>query len=127
MVCPTVTWPSPPSATRPRWRTARMVVAWTSSPGVGLVIDVHQASQIDVGVALRGREARVAEQLLDGPQVRAAAEEVGGERVTEGVRARLGRRAAGDDVVCEEPRHAARREAPGARVAEDRARARAAE
>src|SRR5262249_14853216 len=119
MVCPTVTWPSPPSATRPRWRTARMVVAWISSPGVCLVIDVHQAPQVDVGVALRGREARVAEQLLDGTQIGAATEQMGGESVQERGRARLGRSTARDDVVREEPRHAAGGEAPAARVAED--------
>src|SRR5438093_7652785 len=99
MVCPTVTCPSPAMTTRPRWRTERMVVEWTSGPRVRAVIGLHQPAEIDVGVALRRRQARVAEQLLDGAQVGSRAEEMRGEGVTEGVRRRLGRRAAGQHVA----------------------------
>ena len=41
---------------------------------------------VDVGVNLRGRDVGVAEHLLDDPQVRAIAEQVGGEAVPEQVR-----------------------------------------
>ena len=81
-----VTWPSPPSTTRPRWRTERMVVPCSSGSRVRAVIGVHQAAEIDVGVALRGGEARVAEQLLDGAQV-GAARRGGGWRRCGGARA----------------------------------------
>src|SRR5256885_14923313 len=87
MVCPIVTCPSPAITTRPLWRTARMVVARSSGPRVRAVIGVHQPAEVDVRVALRGGEARVTEQLLDGAQVGARPEEVG----REGVAGRAGR------------------------------------
>jgi hypothetical protein len=37
-------------------------------------------------VDLRGRQVLVTEQLLDDPKIRPAVEQVGGERVTQGVR-----------------------------------------
>src|ERR1043166_793596 len=89
IVCPTVTWPSPAITTRPRWRTARMVVPRSSGTGMRLVVGFHQAAEVDVRVALRGREARVAEELLDGAQVGARAEKMGGESVPQRVRRRL--------------------------------------
>src|SRR5258706_15518857 len=72
--------------TWPWCRTARMVVERSSSPGVRAVIGVHQSAEVDVGVALRRGEARVAEELLDGAQIGAAAEEVGRKGVAGRVR-----------------------------------------
>src|SRR5262245_7539986 len=122
MVWPTVTWPSPAITTRPRWRTERMVVLRSSGPGVRLVIRLHEAPEVDVRVALRGGEARVPEQLLDGAEVGAAAEQVGGEGVAERVRRRLRRRAARGDVALHQAGDAAAREPAAARVPEDRPR-----
>src|SRR5262245_7596005 len=99
MVWPRVTCPSPPRTTWPRWRTDRMVVACRSGSRVRAVIGIHQPAEVDMRVALRGGEARVSEQLLDGAQVGAAAEEVGRKRVAERVRRRLLRRAGRGDVA----------------------------
>ena len=57
--------------------------------GVRLRVDPGQPLVGQVGVDLGGGEVLVPEELLDHSQVRAAVEEVGGERVSERVRARL--------------------------------------
>src|SRR2546425_8717759 len=121
IVWPTVTCPSPAITTRRWWRTARMVVARSSGPRVRAVIGVHEPAEVDVRVALRGGETRMAEQLLDGAQIGARAEEMGREGVTERVRRRLGGRAAREHVALHEARHAARGQPPAACVQEDRA------
>src|SRR5213593_3578393 len=123
IVWPTVTCPSPAITTRPWCRTARMVVARRSGPRVRAVIGLHQPAEVDVRVALRGGEARVAEELLDRPQVRARAEEMGREGVAERVRRRLRDRSAREDVALHQPGDAAARQAAAAGVAEDRAAA----
>ena len=51
-----------------------------------LAIDIHQAPHVQMGVALGRAELRVTEQFLDHPQVRAGAQQMGGERVPQGVR-----------------------------------------
>src|SRR6476646_8972992 len=51
-----------------------------------LLMHLPEVLPIDMGVNLRGRDIGVAEHLLNRAQVRAALEQVGGERVTEGVR-----------------------------------------
>ena len=61
-------------------------------------IDLDQLRGIDMSVALGRAEARVAEQLLDGPEVGAALQQVRRERVTQGVRADSQSRAALRDV-----------------------------
>src|SRR6185436_6505702 len=48
-------------------------------PRMGRAIDRAQAGGVDVGVALGGRQASVAQQLLDGAQVAAGRQQVGGE------------------------------------------------
>src|SRR5258706_11462263 len=53
---------------------------------VGARVCGSQPGRRDVGVDLRRRQALMAEQLLDDAEVRAALEQVGGERVPEGVR-----------------------------------------
>src|SRR5437667_9479819 len=118
MVCPIVTCPSPAITTRRWWRTARMVVARRSGPRVRAVIGLHQAAEVDVRVALRGGEARVAEQLLDGAQVGARAEEMGREGVPERMRRRLGGRAARGDLALHPACDAPGRQPPTAHVAE---------
>ena len=73
--------PPPLSGGRPRYPLPNFRVR------VGLAVDVDELGGADVGVTLRGRELRVAEQLLDGAEVGAALEQVGGERMAQRVRA----------------------------------------
>ena len=49
--------------------------------------DAQRAAPKDVGVDHRGADVLVAEELLDGSDVEACLEKVGGERMAEGVRA----------------------------------------
>src|SRR5882757_4565140 len=49
-------------------------------------VDGAEAGGIDVGVALGSRQARVSEQFLDGAQVAARTEQMGGEGMAQGVR-----------------------------------------
>src|SRR5262249_55583591 len=120
IVCPTVTWPSPAMTTRPWWRSARMVVACSSGPRVRAVIGLHQTAQVDVRVALGGGEARVPEQLLDGAQIGARAEEVRREGMAQRVRRALGRGTAEERVALHQARDAAGGEPTPARIPEDR-------
>src|SRR5690242_21397141 len=99
----------------------RIVVACSSSTGMRLVVRLHEATEIDVRVALRRREARMSEELLDGAQVGAGAEEMGRERVAERVRRRLRGRAADEDVALHQARDAPAGEPAAAGIAEDRA------
>ena len=53
--------------------------------GMGFVVDVHELADGSVGVFLRGGERLVAEEFLDGAEVSAIGEEMGGEGVAERV------------------------------------------
>ena len=53
---------------------------------MGVAVGRLKAARRDVRIDLRRREARVAEQLLHDPKVRAAVEQVGRERVAQRVR-----------------------------------------
>ena len=59
----------------------RMRLAGLARPRVGLAIDLEQLRGVHVRVTLRRAEAGVAEQLLDDPQVGAALQQVGRERM----------------------------------------------
>src|SRR6266851_3025033 len=99
MVWPTVTCPSPATATRPRCRTQTTVVAWIGTtvgdviagavlsgrPRMRGVVHAHQVLRAHVGVALGRGEAAVAQQLLDEAEIRAGSQHVGGEAVAEGM------------------------------------------
>ena len=50
-----------------------------------LIVDVHYVLDRKLGVALRGREALVTEQFLDGAQVRSFFQHVRAEGVTQSV------------------------------------------
>ena len=76
-----------------------------------LPIDVDQLAGVDMGVALRSTEARVAEHLLDPAQVGAAFEEMGCERMSQGVRRNAVARAADRHIFLHQPMHAAGPEA----------------
>src|SRR3954463_15816842 len=69
-------------------------------------IHLDEVAGIEVCVALRGAQARVSEQVLDPAKIRTALEQVGGERVTQGVRADPETGAAERDVAPHQPVHA---------------------
>src|SRR5687768_5625554 len=52
---------------------------------MGFLVDVQYVTRVHMGVALGGREAGMAEQLLDGPEVGPALQQMGGKAVAEGV------------------------------------------
>ena len=70
---------------RARWCCA-VLLPTLSCTGVGLRVDRTEALDRHMRVDLSRREASVAQQLLNGPQVRAALEHVGGGRVAQPVR-----------------------------------------
>src|SRR5215470_12305819 len=84
-----------------------------------LVVRLHETAEVDVRVALGGRQARVPEELLDRAQVGARAEELRREGVTERMRGRLGGGAAHEHVAPELTGDAPARQPPAARVPED--------
>src|SRR5512138_1156150 len=67
-----------------------------------LVVNTAEAVPADVRVDLRRRDLAVAEHELDRAQVGAALEQVGRERMTEDVRADLGREPGAGGVLAEE-------------------------
>ena len=86
---------------------------------MGLVVDRHQVVDVDVGVALGGAQAGVAEHLLDRAQVGALAQQVRREAVAQGVR-RDARRPGHLLAAGEQPAHGARAEAQPAAGDEQR-------
>ena len=55
------------------------------SLGVGLVVDLHQVVNTDMGVFLGGRERGVTEEFLDGAQISAPFQHMGSEGMSEGM------------------------------------------
>ena len=55
-------------------------------PRMGGPVNGAQSRGVDVGVALGRREARMSQQFLDGAQIAAGAQQVGGEGMAQGVR-----------------------------------------
>ena len=72
-----------------------------------MVVDFAEAAAGDVGVDLGGGEAGVAEELLDGAEVGAVLQQVGGEGVAEGVGADVVLGAGGEDVAVDDAADAA--------------------
>ena len=81
-----------------------------------LVVDALQMLEADVGVALGGGEARMPQKLLDAPNVRPAAQQMGGEGMAKYVRANLATQAASPNLAIEMPSDAARGEPTSAMV-----------
>src|SRR4029453_12309047 len=73
-------------------------------PGGGREVDLPQVLPGHQRIDLGGRHARVAEQLLDDPHVRAPLEQVGRERVPERVRADPLADAGAGGVLLDDPR-----------------------
>src|SRR5688572_6932977 len=95
-VLPRVTWPSPPRATAPLRRTARIVVPWkfsasdmsalASGSGVGSVVYPGQVLEIKVRVDLGCTDVGVPQKFLHAPQVATRFQQVAGEGMSEQVR-----------------------------------------
>src|ERR1044071_3305363 len=68
--------------------TRRLSPASASGAGMGGLVDLQQVLGVDLGVALGGGERGVPQQLLDGPQVAAGPQQVGGEGMAQGMRGR---------------------------------------
>jgi hypothetical protein len=74
---------------------------------MGLIVDALHLAGGELGVALRGGEALVAEHLLDGAQVGAFLQHVRAEGVAQRVRMHVGREAAGDSDLLDDAADAA--------------------
>src|SRR5450759_5386390 len=85
---------------------------------MALAVDLEEALGVEVRVALRRRERGVAEELLDGPEVRAGREEMRRERVPERVRRGVAGNRRRKDRPVEDAPHAAVRQTAGTRVQE---------
>jgi hypothetical protein len=53
---------------------------------VAATVDLHQVREVDTGIDLGGRQRAVTEELLDGAEIHACLQKVGGIGVAEGVR-----------------------------------------
>src|SRR5439155_9588735 len=127
IVVPCVTWPSDPMATWRSLRTQRIVVErvimallLVMRSRVRLVVGLHQPVERHVRVALGRGQRRVAEQLLDRAQVRAAIQEMGREGMAERVGRRRREVLKGLTFLRDDPLHAAGRQPPPASVSKDR-------
>src|SRR5262245_48252736 len=104
-VLPSVTCPSPPMATAPLRRTARMVVPcglklsdmrnlrFSFCPRVGSVVGAGQVGEIKVRIDLRRGDVGMAEQLLDTAQILTRFKQMGREGMPEQVRVDTARQA----------------------------------
>ena len=90
--------------------TGQLRCSATTALWVGLLVGLDQLRGVHVGVALRRAEARVAEQLLNGAQIRAPFQQMGGERMPQRVRADAESRAALRHVLPDQPIDASRRQ-----------------
>ena len=99
----------------PLLRQVRIDVDDAHARGMSVPVGGPQPFAADVGVALRGRDVAVPEQLLDRAQVGATVEQVGGEAVAQRVRVRRRRRPPIDDAA-----NVARGQSASALVAEQR-------
>ena len=84
--------------------------------GVSLIVDIHHVLNRKLRVALRGRQALVPEQFLDGAQVRSLFQHVGTEGVTQSMRMNLGRQSLGNRDSLDDASNAARGEASAALI-----------
>src|ERR1700687_5980165 len=94
----------------------RLIVASSLRSGMRLVVDVHHVLDRELGVALRGRQPLMAEQFLDGAQVRSLFQHVGAEGVTESMRMNFWRQSFGNGDTLDNASDAAGGEASAALV-----------
>ena len=81
-----------------------------------LIVDVHHVLDRELRVTLRGRQALMAEQFLDGAQVCSLFEHMGAEGVTQSMRMNLGGQSLGDSDSLDDAAYAARGETSAALV-----------
>src|SRR5712664_580027 len=84
------------------------LTGWLSrskSVRVRLIVGALQLLPTDVGVPLGGGETGVAQQLLDAADIRPRPQKVGGERMSERVRANLAHQSASADISIQVPGH----------------------
>src|SRR5262245_4744153 len=89
--------------------TAKITPGKRSSAGVGAGVGLEQMLAIDLGIALRGREAGMAQQLLDGAEIGAGAQQMRGEGMPERMRRRRIGQAESDAGACDPELDDARR------------------
>src|SRR5258705_9374011 len=99
-------------------------IASRAGAWMGLPIHVEQLGHVHVRVALRRRQLDVAEQFLDGAQVRAGLQQMRRKRMPQRVRADAEACAAAADVAGDQALHAAPRQPAAARVHKQRISAR---
>jgi len=83
---------------------------------MGLIVDRHELIDADLGVFLGGGEGDMAEEFLDGAQVGAAVEKVGGEGMAQGMGRGLLENPGLDELLFEVALDASRRQASAAVV-----------
>src|SRR5271163_3135453 len=128
IVCPTLTCPSPAITTCPSWRTLRIVVWRISAPGSiplsdsweGTSINLFQMIHTHMSIALRRRQARMAEHFLYRSQVRTVTKHMRCERVTQPVRSDAGADAGGLYSALQNHLDAARGQPSAAKICDDR-------
>ena len=81
-------------------------------------IDLHQATDVEVGVTLCGREPRVSQEFLNRAQIGTRLEQMRGERVSERVRADPLRDRRLPDIASDDPIDAARGQSPATEIQE---------
>ena len=97
------------------WRVER-IAAPSLCPRMRLIVDVHHVLDRELRVTLRGRQALMAEQFLDGAQVRSLFQHVGPEGMTQSMRMNLGGQSLGDRDSLDDASYAAGGEASAALV-----------
>src|SRR5205807_3551315 len=93
-----------------RWGVTRRSA---SGPGMELPVHLAQVAAVEVGVNGGGGDGDVTQELLHDAQVGAALQQVGGERVTQGVRVNASRDARAARMAAQDlpPAHARQRPA----------------
>src|SRR3981189_1303121 len=87
-------------------------------PRMRLVVNIHHVLDRELRVALCGRQALMAEQFLDGAQVRSLFQHVGAEGVTQSMGMNLGRQSLGNRDSLDDAAYAAGGETSAALVDE---------
>jgi len=77
---------------------------------MAFAVRIQELMKVKMGVFLRGRQAFMAEEFLDGPEVGAPPEEVGGERMAQGMGADPPLQGGPAKVFADEPLHGTGRE-----------------
>ena len=66
-----------------------LLLAVFATAGMGIIINVSQMVDADLGVFLGCRQGGMAKQFLNRPQIGAAVKQMGGKRMAQGMRGRI--------------------------------------